>query len=681
MSVLPKNLAMIVQRLSNFNRQTIRIRPMSNDNAGPGQTVQFKLPTNTLIDLKNMQYIAQIAVDAQFVDFDDTGAVPIYITPPGKPILPVGWGGKDAFVAPPIHSQSLIERLEVVINGQTITGPNNDYNSLYNLLAYHLGYNPQTGSKGNHPTLTHETLEDEIENDMLNERNGEWDYQNFVYQTGANEGDIDPSNNPASMRRPGAPGIKHGEYIAIYQTAAGTPFQSLTSKAQGTEGFVAGFNQRIHLQPHDRPDRKDVTVQLSNFMRDSDNVTVKVMQNDAFHPVPLLSSWRNVLWTPGIPTPTNPPTYSGVQGNPDFRRWSAAGAATQPHQNAWNIGELASRDVGRRPTLDNKPGTWENYVKFGDDEQSALMDRYKRRRIVMEGFMGFLGGKYCRFLDTAVTGPIEIRIKLAPPGVLTCNKYRDPRLLKNVTYAMSEQYMMLDTISFTDDFYRQILARRLVEGGLITIPFDNYYNYVYPVVGTNHFVQFTAASQSLDYLIGTMREVDATTTLLPKQNDYLNNRYFTFESFAGDAGGSYKDNMCNGNAGGYQWLINNMHYPTWQANVDEIEALTKSAWDLTSDLKETCGSIYNKEIFRSKAFAHIVCLKHHSGDEKIISGLDTRGASSMMQWMVSGLNRPTPTAAAAGSTVPGSGQKNASIWACCTSTLEFSAGQNVTVVF
>jgi hypothetical protein len=114
--------------------------------------------------------------------------------------------------------------------------------------------------------------------------------------------------------------------------------------------------------------------------------------------------------------------------------------------------------------------------------------------------------------------------------------------------------------------------------------------------------------------------------------------------------------------------------------------LTKSAWDQAADIKETCGSVYNKAHFRGKCFAHVICLKHHSEGEKIISGLDTRGASSLMQWMVNGLNRPTAAAykryeQSGQLPPPGDGNKNCSIFACCTSTIEFSAGQNATIVF
>jgi hypothetical protein len=736
MSVLPKNLAMIVQRLANFNRQTIRIRPMSNDQAGPGQYATFKLPTNTLVDLKCLQYIADCNIDAQFISVPQDDAFPQAINcpttvpPPSgatTQTLPPKWGNQEAYVGLPINTQSLIERLDIVVNGQGIVAPNNDYGSLYNLLAYHLGYNPQVGNKGNHPTLTREGLDDEYEEDMLANRNGVYDYFNRVNQMGFLDAAA-PIRKPSAADNPIPPGtalviVDDGRAIGVGHQGRATAVVPIggnaTDAAAGygdnsqwaflaNTNYAAGMNERIDLQPHDRPDNSLVQVQYSNFLKYSNNVIQRTPVNDSYETVRVLTDYKD------------PPRYDGakgVQGNfNNYRVVAQTRPAGQPAITPANVdnanytwtdvqyevlqnGNLAGRDTQKPPDLlwdPSKPGGAGGYLSNRADFIRATLDRYRNRKVVMEGFMGFLNGKYCRFLDTAVTGPIEIRIKFAPPGVLSCNRYRDPSLLKNVSYCMKNQYMMLDTISFVDDFYRQILARRLIEGGLITIPFDNYVNQVYPIVGPNHFVQFTCATQSLDYLIGTIRDVNDTSSVLPKPYERLNNRYFTFESFAGDVGTTYSDNLLPpGTSGGYQWLVNNMHYPTWQATVDEVEALTKAAWDKCSDLKNTQGQIYTKEYFRALAFAHVICLKHHSEEEKIISGLDTRGASSMMQWMVSNLNRPTRSAQrlidaqnavrAAGAplitAVNGQGSKNASIWACCTSTIEFSAGQNATIIF
>jgi hypothetical protein len=690
MSVLPKNLAMIVQRLANFNRQTIRIRPMSNDECPSGGTLTFKLPTNSTIDLKNMQFISEIHCTGKLRTSPSDSALPYpYMQTDGNP-FPPGWSGKRIAIVPPLNSQSLIERLDVNCNGQSTNGANNEYHSIYNIIYQHNAYQPMIGQKGNHATLTRDSFEDVIEYDMMVGRNGEYDYVNKL-DMATHTYPVDPSN--ADDFKPGYSKIakKGVDWIADVESAGDKSVAWYTKDRIGL--FRPGYNQRLHLTPHDRPDGSLHECQFSNFHKNADDCIVPVAANDAGQCIRSLAPDRDVQL--GYPAgddqfPTDVTEWrglTGVFGRNAGRMFDNA----QPSTNQYNVssithGDLAGRDVVRLPTFnaDVAPSA----LAKKDEDIDKILDRYTSRRIVMEGFLGLLSGKYCRFLDTAVTGPVEVRMKLAPPGVLMCNKYRDPDDVVDCNYKLSNMYMVLDTISFTDDFYRQILARRLIQGGLITIPYDNFFNYTYPIVSHSHFVSFTAATQSLDYLIATVRDIEALATYKPKPMDTLNSRMFTFESFVGMPDSSYEDNLLGVNAGGFQFLVNNMHYPTWSANIDEIEMLTKSAWDQAADIKETCGSVYNKAHFRGKTFAHVVCLKHHSEGEKIISGLDTRGASSMMQWMVSGLNRPTTAAQRAAEKLlpgkmaqPGEGAKNCSIFACCTSTIEFSAGQNATIVF
>jgi hypothetical protein len=693
MSVLPKNLAMIVQRLANFNRQTIRLRPMSNDECPSGGTLTFKLPTNSTIDLKNMQFISEIHCSGRLKEFDgDRQTPPPFTMPAGTTPIPPGWGGKRVLVVPPLNSQSLIERLDVNCNGQSTNGANNEYHTLYNLQYQHNAYQPMVGQKGNHATLTRDALEDPFEVDMITNRNGEYDYENTLDAT-THDYPADPLINVVKMKPGLINNVKIGDETVIDINPNGCQVDFRTKKGF----FKPGYNQRLHLVPHDRPDGQLYECQFANFTKYSDDVVTRVAANDACMNVRDLGAQRDVNMSvtnaPGqFPIDTTPwRNLKGCFGRnngkvfvPDPTDPSLPYIPDPNNQNFTSntVGDFAARDILRLASFEEDTGA----LAKKPDEVDAILDRYTDRRIVMEGFLGLLSGKYCRFLDTAVTGPVEIRMRLAPPGVLMCNKYRDPDDLVDCDYKLSNMYLVLDTISFTDDFYRQILARRLIQGGLITIPYDNFFNYTYPIVSHSHFVSFTAATQSLDYLIATLRDVESLTTYKPKPFDTLNNKFFTFESFVGDPGSSYSDNMLSGTPGGFQFLVNNMHYPTWSANIDEVEMLTKSAWDQAADIKETCGSVYNKAHFRGKTFAHVICLKHHSEGEKIISGLDTRGASSLMQWMVNGLNRPTAAAYKqydqTGVLPPaGAGNKNCSIFACCTSTIEFSAGQNATIVF
>ena len=154
----------------------------------------------------------------------------------------------------------------------------------------------------------------------------------------------------------------------------------------------------------------------------------------------------------------------------------------------------------------------------------------------------------------------------------------------------------------------------------------------------------------------------------------------------------------------YQFLVNNMYVPSWPANVTECALLSRAAWDICNDVSGI-GRIDSLQKWRNGMFALVQSFNHHAEADKIISGLDTRGASSNMQFMV-GTLAPAGTAATpivfgtsgqpvlgnyvAGTTDdfiydsyhhgPPSGV-SCTVWALTTSTLEISAGQNLIVIF
>lgn len=519
MAVLPKNLSMIVQRLANFNRQTIRVRPMSNDSAGPGQTIVFRFPSNTIIDLHNLQLKAEVYSSCKC-----TVGSKSYYTELGLPR----------------YSNALFERVDVTVGGTTITGSNLDYGGLYTILR--------------------DALCSSVAKKPCAELQNSWE-------------------NPDRLRN------------------------------------------MIHLQTADNDLYNDQVVTLTEYAQNYGG------------------------------TPVAPRTDTNLPSNETF-----------------------------------------------DGVDYVAMDGayWKRSPMVFDGFVGFLGGKFVRFLDTSITGAVEIRLRLAPLtacwGPQVAQKSTDEVLQGAVsgidtrtgTYQLRNLYMMLDTISFTDDFYRQLLARRLIEGGSIVIPYDNYFSIQKYIGGTSDTVTFNVATQSLDYLIGTLRRSDYNTspgTLglcevevnngIVRSPSY-NSNYYTFVSGA--------SNDMTGNAT-YQWLVANALVPTWPADVNDVWMLNQAAMDIANQISDVGNSETHYEFRRGK-FAHIVAFNHHAETEKFISGLDTRGASSNMQWMVNGLSQPNNWRTVTGGS-PGTGkvEYNATVWACCTSTIEISAGQNITVIF
>jgi hypothetical protein len=351
---------------------------------------------------------------------------------------------------------------------------------------------------------------------------------------------------------------------------------------------------------------------------------------------------------------------------------------------------------------------------------------YLQKAIVWQGMLGFSGGKFARFIDTSITGSIELRIRMAPMactyGAVSPWKGSVPLAAGQVSplitnrqgdYYISNMYMMMDTISFTDDFYRQMVASRLIQGGSIVIPFDNYFS-VQKQIGLSDTVTFNIATQSLDYLIGTLRRNDYNAApssvgfLDCAINGEIKQQTGSFASFVEDgeggltsgssayptaAAGSITSASMNpfyysfisgaatdyldGSAPNYQWLVANNMIPTWPADVNDVWCLNQASLDLANSINNTGNTATTYEFRRGK-FCHITCFNHHAETEKFISGLDTRGASSNMYWSVQGLANGVNDPKTQNTQIS---SYQAMVWACVTSTIEISAGQNITIIF
>lgn len=472
-AVLPRNLALIVQRLANFNRTTIRVRPQSNDTAAAGQTISFRLPTNTLVDLHNLQL---------------SGVVRAIIRADSSATPPVQRWHRAGL---PVRMNQIFERIDVVVNGQVITGNNTDYAGLDHLLSEH------------------------------------------TYATGRSAGRF-------------------------------------------------------------------------------------------------LESGRGLL----------------------IRR-----AATSTEDLSFAFQTTSSTDPGlEEPFLVNK-------------------------------FTGFLGGDYVRFIDTAVLGPVELRFRLATPAILSVPTTPGVATFSYVPgtsdFVCSNMHLIMDTVSFADDFYRAILAKRLMEGGIIQIPYTNYFS-VQKSVGaaSNEFLTFNISTQSLDYLIASLRKGDYNNGNLKPYDDQgaaegsglASTRNAAYLSFYSGGGPS---------ATTYQFMINNQLAPTWPASVPEAYALTRAAFDQIHT-KDAIGAIDGLTKYTRGSFAFAQCFKHHAGynsPDTIISGLDTRGASSNMALILNGTRLTVGEGAVVSDLPPADIPWNVIVWACCTSTLEVSAGQNVVTIF
>ena len=91
MSMYPDNLLYFVKKLSGYSRNNVKVLPLTSTTSGNGQVVQFRLPTNSLIDLSTWCMHGNLAVTG-------TGAEAAF--------------GRD--------TASMIRNVQVQVGGQTV---------------------------------------------------------------------------------------------------------------------------------------------------------------------------------------------------------------------------------------------------------------------------------------------------------------------------------------------------------------------------------------------------------------------------------------------------------------------------------------------------------------------------------------------------------------------------------
>jgi hypothetical protein len=102
----PRNLSYFVRKLAGYSRNTFKLQTLNQDTASPSQIITVDLPNNSLVDLNTLTWFF-------------TGST-------------VGTGGTAQF---PRNIESIIERLELEINGQLVSGGCSGYNQLWNIIA------------------------------------------------------------------------------------------------------------------------------------------------------------------------------------------------------------------------------------------------------------------------------------------------------------------------------------------------------------------------------------------------------------------------------------------------------------------------------------------------------------------------------------------------------------------
>ena len=108
MSGYPRNLSYFVKKLANYFKNTYRLQTLNTDTASASQIITVDLPNNALVDLSTLLWYFEGATTAT---------------------------GTGAFAVFPRNIESVIERLEVEINGQLVSPGCAQYAQLWNIVS------------------------------------------------------------------------------------------------------------------------------------------------------------------------------------------------------------------------------------------------------------------------------------------------------------------------------------------------------------------------------------------------------------------------------------------------------------------------------------------------------------------------------------------------------------------
>ena len=105
MDYIPKSLRMQAQRVSDFQRNRFIIDNLVADSSGPNKIATVNLPTDCLIDSKSLKLHCDVACSAGT------------------------HGSESVHSRLPADAMSLVQRLEVYINGVQVTSGASEYNT------------------------------------------------------------------------------------------------------------------------------------------------------------------------------------------------------------------------------------------------------------------------------------------------------------------------------------------------------------------------------------------------------------------------------------------------------------------------------------------------------------------------------------------------------------------------
>ena len=245
------------------------------------------------------------------------------------------------------------------------------------------------------------------------------------------------------------------------------------------------------------------------------------------------------------------------------------------------------------------------------------------RQHVIDSWLGFLGSAKPNFIDTSLLGNVRISITLAGSDMVG----GDTAGATN-TYQLTEQHFSIDVVSISDGVYDAMVDQMLASGAPIEIPFKNYFSFTSQQANMSQTTAFNVASQSIDRLwavprAATYNDRDAERVASTPAHPIVANNvpYFNFSA-------------CNGSD--FHFKVNNTLYPQWTSGAPQdwwqhTKLAVGDQGNMLAGAFPTALSHYLDNFF-----VYACQLEHRTdGDERFMSGIDTRGAAAQCYFVSS----------------------------------------------
>ena len=204
-------------------------------------------------------------------------------------------------------------------------------------------------------------------------------------------------------------------------------------------------------------------------------------------------------------------------------------------------------------------------------------DALEEVSVIFKPQIGFFAESSTRFISTSLLGDISVRLTLAPKAVLTYKEvtvdmpgaFTDAparTAALNPTYSAVSIHATINTCTF-GDMYERMLLDRLTTEDYLAVNLKEYYTFSqHGTTATAHDVRFSLSASSIDRLYAVVRDANYQTAGIQTRaysgaslSDANCANFFKFRAYNSvtAARGSLR----------YQWNVNNVQHPQYQADV------------------------------------------------------------------------------------------------------------------